>query len=105
MPKGQSTFEYNEVTNSVTDSKSFSRSGVYFINIVNNTAFEVQLISRSTGEIRIPANTNMEFFGHPLAPAQISYKVRFNAAAPTTDFISIISSSVNNLNDGFFKQC
>lgn len=112
MSKGQGEFEYNEITNSVSNSKSFSRQNVFFINIINNTAFEVQVISRSTGEIRVPANSNVQFNGHPLSPAKVSYKIRFNIAAPTTDFIVILTSSVNSLtnqltknSDGYFKQC
>lgn len=94
MNNGQSIFEYNEVSNSVTSSKTFNRSNVFHVNIINPTGFEVQVISRETGEIRIPSNTNIEFKGHPYAPASIGYKIRFNTIAPTTDFIRIITSQV-----------
>jgi hypothetical protein len=94
MDNGQSVFEYNEISNSVTSTKSFNRINVFNIQIVNDTAYEVQVISRETGEIRIPSNSKIEFKGHPYAPTNIGYKIRFNNIAPTTDFIKIISSQV-----------
>tara|TARA_R110000751_G_scaffold135596_2_gene238439 strand:- start:1743 stop:2045 length:303 start_codon:yes stop_codon:yes gene_type:complete len=91
---GQSIFEYNEISNSPTSSKTFNRSDVFNIQIINNTGLEVQVVSRETGEIRIPSNSQIEFKGHPLAPSRISYKIRFNIVAPTTDFIRIISTQL-----------
>ena len=91
---GQSVFEYNEISNSPTSSKTFNRDNVFSIKITNDTGLEVQVVSRETGEIRIPSNSSIEFKGHPLAPCRIAYKIRFNPIAPTTDFIRIISTQV-----------
>ena len=91
---GQSIFEYNEISNSPTSSKTFNRDAVFNVQIINNTGFEVQVVSRETGEIRIPSNSQIEFRGHPLAPSRIGYKIRFNSVAPSTDFIRIISTQV-----------
>jgi len=94
MNNGQSIFEYNEISNSPTSSKTFNRDNVFSIKIINDSGFEVQVVSRETGEIRIPSNSSIEFKGHPLAPCRIGYKIRFNSVAPTTDFIRIISTQV-----------
>lgn len=91
---GQCVFEYNEISNSPTSSKTFNRNNVFNIQIINDTGFEVQIVSRETGEINIPSNSNIEFKGHPLAPSTIGYKIRFNTVAPTSDLIKIITTQV-----------
>ena len=93
---GQGQFEYIEISNSVTDSKTLDRKHVYNLELINNTAFEIQVIDRDSGDIRIPANNRIRFVGNPVAPVQLRYKVRFNVGAPTTDFLIIILSQVNS---------
>lgn len=90
----QTIFEYNEIYNSPTDNKGFVRDRCYNVEITNYSSFEVQLVDKYTGEIRIPANEKIEFKAHPYAPSNISYKVRFSNVAPTTDFITIKTSCV-----------
>ncbi len=98
--KGQSSFEYTEISNSVTSSKTFNRANVYYIDLINNTAFEITVLSRDTGEIRVPANSNIKFFGSVWATIDINYKVRFNSAAPNTDFLVITTTSLNSIDNG-----
>ena len=97
-----SEFDVNEVTNSPTDARTFNRVNVYWVQLINETAFEIIADSRQTGEIRIPANKTREFKGHPNWPTDLNIKVRFNSASPTTDFLTIITSSSNGKRS---KQC
>ena len=101
--KGQGQFEYVEITNSVTDSRTLNRTNIFQIEFINNTAFEIQVLDRETGDIRIPANDKVQFIGHPEAPVQIRYKVRFNTIAPTSDFLVILISQISSY--GNPKQC
>ena len=93
---GQGQFEYIEISNSVTDSRTLDRLNVYNLELINNTAFEIQVVDRDSGDVRVPANDRIRFNGNPFAPVHVRYKVRFNVAAPTTDFIIIILSQVNS---------
>jgi len=101
--KGQGQFEFVEVTNSPTDSKTLNRKNIFQIEFINNTAFEIQVLDRETGDIRIPANDSFRFVGHPEAPVEIRYKVRFNTLAPASDFLVILISQINSY--GIIKQC
>ncbi len=96
---GQGQFEYVEVSNSVTDGKTLNRRNIFHVELINNTAFEIQVLDRDSGDIRIPANDRVRFIGHPGAAVELRYKVRFNAAAPTTDFLIILLSQINSYGD------
>lgn len=96
---GQGQFEYVEITNSVTDGKSLNRRNIFYVELINNTAFEIQVLDRDSGDIRIPANDRIRFFGSPFAAVQVRYKVRFNVGAPTTDFLIVILSQINSYGD------
>lgn len=93
---GQGQFEYVEVTNSPTDGKSLNRRNIFYVELINNTAFEIQVLDRDSGDIRIPANDRLVFYGSPFAAVQIRYKVRFNTGAPTTDYLTILLSQINS---------
>jgi|TARA_R110000824_G_C15231140_1_gene678587 DNA-dependent RNA polymerase auxiliary subunit epsilon len=93
---GQGQFEYIEVSNSPTDGRTLNRRNTYHIEFINNTAFEIIVLDRDSGSIRIPANDSIRFIGHPGAAVEIRYKIRFNVAAPTTDFLIILISQINS---------
>lgn len=90
----QTVFEFNEIFNSPTDNKGFNRKNCYSVQITNFSAFEVQIVDKFAGDIRIPSGESVEFKAHPYAPSSISYKVRFSNVAPTTDYITIKTSCV-----------
>ena len=97
-----SSFEYNEIQNSVSESKVFVRIGVFSVQLINETGFEIIVGDRMAGDIRVPSKDKVTFLGHPLFPTEIRYRVQFNPAAPTTDFLKIITSSVYVLDN---KEC
>jgi hypothetical protein len=97
-----SEFDYNEITNSPTDAKTFGRANIYHLQLINETAFEIVVLERNAGEIRVPAGITREFKGHPNFPSPIDFKVRFNAAAAPTDFLTIITTQSNGKR---LKQC
>lgn len=99
--KGQTIFEFNEVTNQAQDSKSFNRVNCYNVQIENFSAFAVQIVDKEAGVIIIGAGQSLEFKGHPYAPANINFTIRFNAIAPATDFITIKTSCLY----GNFEKC
>jgi len=102
MSKYSSEFGSNEVSNSPTDSKTFNRDNVFWVTLINNTGCEIVVGDRIAGEIRVPSNTKIEFKGHPNFPTEINYKIRFNTAAPITDFITILTTQTNGSQ---LKQC
>ena len=64
--------------------------------MINNTAFEIQIVDRDSGNINVPANSTIVFKGDTRAAVEIRYKIRFNVAAPTTDFLVFLLSQINS---------
>lgn len=102
MNQYSSEFGSNEVQNSPSDAKVFNRKNVFWVKIINRTAFEVIVGDRIAGDIRIPAGESVQFWGHPNWPTELNYKVQFNGAALPTDFITILTSQTNGQR---FKEC
>lgn len=87
-----SIWDYTEIAN--TNQRVYTKTDVYHLQLVNETGFEITVIDRMIGTINIPSGKTRVFPAHPMYPIdQINLVVEFNAAAPPTDFLTIITTS------------
>lgn len=84
-------FKVDKVANNSQD-KNYNKKGVYNADLVNNTDFEIIIISADSGPISIPASKTIPFRGHPAYPGILSFAVEFNTGHVDTDSLTIIYS-------------
>lgn len=98
-PKG----EISVVEISKGGSEAVNRNNVIYLNIVNETAFEVIVKDRKAGNIRIASGKNIPIFSFPSHPFDFNAMVEFNVGAPDTDYITFF---INSIGDEFdIKEC
>lgn len=89
-----SVFESTEISNNPAQSQALSREGVTYLKLINKTGLEVIVTDRRAGVWRIPSNDSLTWYSFSNAPSDLQIKVSFNNAAPATDFITILTTSV-----------
>jgi hypothetical protein len=89
-----SIFESTEISNNPAQSQALSREGVIYLKLINKTGLEVVVTDRRAGVWRVPSNGDLTWFSYSNAPSDLQIKVSFNNAAPVTDFLTVLTTSV-----------
>lgn len=96
-----SFWECTEISN--TGQKIYNAKNVYYIEMYNDTAFAIIVTDKNLGVLTIPAGTKRVLPAHPLFTVEnVNFNVEFNAAAPPTDFLTIIATKQYGINT---KNC
>lgn len=96
-----SVWDVQQVANS--NQKVYSATNVYYLTMINDTAFSIDVRDTRFGTITIPAGKQRTLPAHPMFAVElVTLSIEFNSAAPDTDFLTIIATKQYG---SYYEEC